>query len=334
MLKVLGNEALASGKFIVSIDQPIKTEHFILELQGTGGATSFPGLTSANIGRVSLRKRGDLIWDCDFKHLRWWNELRYGRPFFTSGVAANQNVNINILIPCGLGDGNLMDIRKEDNAVFELTIDPDFPTAVSATSWASTPTWTLLASVKEGVSAYDLKILTPQESIPATGNKPITLQYENLSGIYLFNATATDTENMAGGGTTPDFAQANTVTRVKSRLGSLDADATARQWLDQTNHQGEVEANFTAMVEVFRAEGNNLTELLNDVAEVTVQTGSTATVVDFLTFSLKMSPHKLAETSRELAVLFDSRVGMKTANNQNWNVATINRLAGGSPGGQ
>src|SRR5574341_76595 len=290
MIKVLGTDNLVSGKFIVNIDQPIKAESFELELQGTCGATTGPTILTSQMGRVTFRKRGDLIWDFDWKHMRWLDDYLFGRLFTSNTAAASSNHNLHIKIPCGLGDGNLMDVRPDDNAVLEFTINSAFPATIGASGWLSAPTWSFLAHVKEGVSAYDLKFLTPSESIGASQNKPVVLSYENIAGIWVFDATATDSDTGVGG-TAPSILQANHLNRIKARIGTLDADATAREWLNETNDDGMLEAaDFVSLAKIFAADMGGLSETLNDSAEITYLNGSTALVVDMIVASLKMNP--------------------------------------------
>jgi hypothetical protein len=327
MLKVLGTDTLVSGKFIVNIDQPIKAEAFMLELQGTGGGTTGPTILTSQMGRVTFRKRGDLIWDFDFKHMRWLNQYLFGQPYYSNTPAASSNHNLHIKIPCGLGDGNLMDVRPDDNAVFEFTINSSFPATIGASGWVAAPTWNLLAHVKEGVSAYDLKFLTPSESIGATQNKPVVLTYENIAGVWVFDATATDSDTGVGG-TQPDMTQANHLNRIKARIGTLDADSTMREWLNETNWDGRLEANLTALAKIFAADQGGLSEALNDACEITYLNGSTALVVDMIVASLKMNPHKLSQTQGEQNVLLANRIAAKSALGQNWNVKVLETLAG------
>lgn len=260
-------------RFLCNIDTALSVSAFFFRLSGTNDTGQT--LTKDNIGRVKYRVRNTTLVDASFSFLHHMGNILFGALPAVSTIA--DAFEFGIVIPRFWNDNNVEFIEKEDNAVFEITFDSAFDTAVASGLIE------LYAIEAEGIQSYNMKLIQHGESYGGAGTFPETYSQENiLQGFF------SDLVN--------DVTTLNTTTigRVSFSLGDQKGEGSVGAFLSWTNIIDKLETAIDLAADLVAAEGD-ITARLNDKLDVSWEV-TAASYPQILLLSALFNPNKLKLT--------------------------------------
>lgn len=251
MLKLV-RSSTSGTNLVANIDFKAAFSHICISITSTAKAVA--GVqTQADLGILRYIKRNETKINSTMSMLKYWSDFKGGNNrFFTSATASFVGCRYWLIIPRGLGDGNVDYVTPEDGARVEIDFGPNF-----ATNFIS-PNTNVYLYQATGLHKYDLTLQRIVENLSAGQQKNITLNTDNLSEVWISDAqnpgTANGTlnENMAVGaaaaavssglmGVAGAAATAATHGSFVFQIGDVTSQGTFKEAVDWTNSAFSVE---------------------------------------------------------------------------------------------
>jgi len=260
-------------RFLCNIDTALSVSAFFFRVSGTNDAGET--LTKGNIGRVKYRVRNTTLVDASFEMLHHMGNILFGALPAVSTIA--DAFEFGIVIPRFWNDNNVEFIEKEDNAVFEITFDSAFDSAVASGLVE------LYAIEAEGIQSYNMKLIQHGESYGGAGTFPETYSQENILQAFF--------SDLVGGVNT---LNTTTIGRVAFALGDQKGEGSVGAFLSWTNIIDKLETAIDLCADLVAAEGD-ITARLNDKLDVSWEV-TAASYPQILMLSALFNPNKLKLT--------------------------------------
>lgn len=305
MLKPLGTTD-SETSVLFNVDETISCKALYLRITATNGVTP---ATLEDIGRVRLWVNDYPVIDASFEFLNHLTNIWGG--FMRDDSAASGALRMTALIPCGWKDNNVMLIDPSDNCRFEISYGGNYAGRTSATLVE------LYAVNETGIQAYTLTIRELSENIAAGQYLPKTYQHENICAVYA-GATVSNALNLAGSG----------LGRIKTVIGESLGDATVAALTDFTQGRNNLEADYTAVAELYTADSGDFTSpsALEDAVNISWDNSGAASVARLVIVGKKLEPVKLAQTSLRVQANLDSIVAQKAVAQKRNDLDLIRKL--------
>jgi len=163
-------------QLLAHIEGPLSVKGFLLRFKGTSAGTA---VSIADIGRIFLRRRGDVRVSVDFDVLQAKNRSDFRNAEVTgSGVIGAYAFSVYIprVLP---GSKDIEYIEPDDNYQIEIAF------GANVASFTTGFVAEVYADVDVGKCWYDLQILQTNKSYPAATTAAETINGENLVDSFL-----------------------------------------------------------------------------------------------------------------------------------------------------
>jgi len=203
--------------FLANINTPMSVKGFVLRIIGVSAGTA---VVLNDVGRIFLRRRGDVRVSADFDALQIIDDMEYGYPMRT-GAGGIGAYAFSCYIPRTLpGSKDVEYIEPDDNYQIEVAFGP------SIAAHSSGFLCELYADIDVGVCWYDLQILQTNFAYAAATTASETVQGENLVASYL-------TAELGGVLKTIALGSSN-ITELTVQWGNQIGTGLLGAWLDLT----------------------------------------------------------------------------------------------------
>jgi len=221
--------------FLANIDTPMAVKGFLFRVKGTSAGTA---VGIKDVGRMFMRRRGDVRVSIDFDAMQIVDDLEYGFPERT-GDAAIGAYAFSCYIPRALpGSKDVEYIEPDDNYTFEVT----FGAAIN--SFSSAFVAELYADIDVGVCWYDLQILQTNFSFPSAGTYAESISAENIVASYLTAQVSTVKTTVA-----------SVITELSAEWGKNHGSGILASWISLNQMRKRLEAAYLLGATIHTAEG-------------------------------------------------------------------------------
>lgn len=158
-------------RLFANVDGPLSVKGFLLRVYGTSAGTA---VYVSDVGRVFLRRRGDVRVSADFDVLQIENRSNFRNPEITNNGVIGAYA-FSCYIPRVLpGSKDVELIEPDDNYEIEITFGANI--AAFTTGFRAE----LYADLDVGKCWYDLQLLQQQWNYTAAGTDNVTISAENI----------------------------------------------------------------------------------------------------------------------------------------------------------
>lgn len=250
------SEDTSLAQIIVPIRETVSFKGFVIQMEGT----SDTGKTLAieDVGRIRYEKNGQTIIDADFDYLMHLMDILGGAPLVSCAEAGD--TFLQLYITRRFFDDNVETVVPSDNANLTIQFKAQFDTEM-----ASCTTRTAV-DVESGTQKYNLKILQHTDTIAGAGNRPKTINADNIL-MTLISDNTPATLTLTG----------SNITRIHSVNGPINGGCDLEMALWNTCGQFNLEVDTFAGAAVIYAAAGDITSRLSDSTDLTITTDGAAT---------------------------------------------------------
>jgi hypothetical protein len=288
--------------FLAHVDYPLSVKGFLLRVCGTSATHD---VSINDIGRVFLRRRGDVRVSADFDMLQIVDDIDFGYPMRTGNGAPGAYAYCCYIPRVMPGSKDVEYIEPDDNYTLEITFGAE------VAGYTTGFLCELYADVDVGVCWYDLQILQTNFSYAVAGTYAEILSGENFVESMLTAQVA---------GTTPETLKTlvgSNITEITLEWGRNHGSGLLGAWSDLTTMRKRHEwadgcataAQYLLACQLHQAEGEVSGALEDKLGIQFTVAGASYPIVT--TFGLKFNQDKLIVTRAQDGTFLANKLAEK-----------------------
>lgn len=260
-MKLLDSASLLAGAATLKV-QPGQYAALMIRVEGTTAAAD---ASATDVGLVTVTWRSRPFTSLRFTDLQTVNKMELGYVELDNTTPFNYAA---VLLASRCGDGNVFDVTAEDN--FRVNVDLSGAGGGVGAAWTGGNIY-LYGIPAEGQQMYLPVLLSHTDSISSGATKPIKLDYENMTNLYVLSLT-----NLASLHVSVDGQEV-----VDSSVASLQAFS---------NMDARIEAAFSEGFRINLHRSGALSEALSENVQVKASASGGAAAPIFVAAALDYTP--------------------------------------------